>query len=237
MNVLITGASRGIGRSLALSFAAQKNTKRLFLLSRDEKKLIQLKEEITAEFSEVEIVLLPFSLEDETCFGAVQNELRKHIAHLDVLVNNAGYLLNRPFEQISLVDLERVYRINAHAPYLLVQCALPFLGGESRSHVVNIGSMGGVQGQSKFAGLSAYSPSKMALAGVTECLAEELKEKNIFVNCLALGAVNTEMLAEAFPGYQAPISSSQMAEYIAEFATSGHYFYNGKILPVASATP
>ena len=97
--------------------------------------------------------------------------------------------------------------------------------------------MGGFQGSAKFAGLSAYSSSKAAVVGLTECLAEELKDKDIFVNCLAIGAVQTEMLSEAFPGYEAPVSPKQMAEYIFDFAIKGSQFYNGKILPVSSSTP
>ena len=94
-----------------------------------------------------------------------------------------------------------------------------------------------LQGSAKFPGLTAYSSSKAAIAGLTECLAEELKDKNISVNCLAIGAVQTEMLEEAFPGYKAPLSPKQMAEYIFDFALKGHQYYNGKILPVSSSTP
>jgi NAD(P)-dependent dehydrogenase (short-subunit alcohol dehydrogenase family) len=97
--------------------------------------------------------------------------------------------------------------------------------------------MGGFQGAAKFPGLSAYSSSKAALAGLTECLAEELKSKNISVNCLAIGAVQTEMLAKAFPGYKAPLKPNQMAEFICNFALTGHTYFNGKIIPVASTTP
>jgi NAD(P)-dependent dehydrogenase (short-subunit alcohol dehydrogenase family) len=97
--------------------------------------------------------------------------------------------------------------------------------------------MGGFQGSAKFKGLSAYSSSKSALAGLTECLAEELKEKNIAVNCLAIGAVQTEMLNKAFPGYQAPLKANEMAAFISEFAVNGHKYFNGKIIPVSSSTP
>lgn len=97
--------------------------------------------------------------------------------------------------------------------------------------------MGGFQGSSKYPGLSYYSASKAAIACLTECLAVELKQFGIKVNCLALGAVQTEMLAEAFPGYAAPVSSEEMGEYIAGFALTGQKFYNGKILPVAVTNP
>jgi NAD(P)-dependent dehydrogenase (short-subunit alcohol dehydrogenase family) len=97
--------------------------------------------------------------------------------------------------------------------------------------------MGGFQGSVKFKGLSYYSASKAAISCLTECLANEFSESRISVNCLALGAVQTEMLNEAFPGYKAPVEAHEMAEFISEFALSGHKFFNGKILPVAVGTP
>jgi NAD(P)-dependent dehydrogenase (short-subunit alcohol dehydrogenase family) len=104
-------------------------------------------------------------------------------------------------------------------------------------HIVNIGSMGGYQGSVKFPGLSAYSASKAALHTLTECLALELNDLEIKVNCLAIGSAQTEMLETAFPGYQSPVMAFEMGKYIADFAITGHRFYNGKVLPVASTTP
>ena len=107
----------------------------------------------------------------------------------------------------------------------------------TNSHIVNIGSMGGFQGSAKFKGLSLYSAAKGAVAVLTESMAEEFKERGIKVNALALGAVQTEMLASAFPGYKAPLTAGQMAEFIADFALNGHKYFNGKILPVSLSTP
>jgi short-subunit dehydrogenase len=120
---------------------------------------------------------------------------------------------------------------------MLIQLLLPLMNKKNKSHILNIGSMGGFQGSSKFAGLSAYSSSKASLSVLTECLAEEFKTKNISVNCLALGAVQTEMLNLAFPGYKAPLTSKQMAKFICHFALTGHEYFNGKIIPVSSSTP
>jgi NAD(P)-dependent dehydrogenase (short-subunit alcohol dehydrogenase family) len=97
--------------------------------------------------------------------------------------------------------------------------------------------MGGFQGSDKFPGLSAYSVTKGTLSILTECLAVELQDKNIKVNCLCLGAVQTEMLNEAFPGLTAPVEASQMGTYISDFVINGHTFYNGKVLPVALQNP
>jgi NAD(P)-dependent dehydrogenase (short-subunit alcohol dehydrogenase family) len=117
----------------------------------------------------------------------------------------------------------------------LTRIALPYL--QKGSHVVTISSMGGIQGSLKFPGLSAYSSSKGAVITLSELLAEEYKELGIAFNVLALGAVQTEMLEEAFPGYQAPISAANMAQYIVDFTLTGNQYYNGKVLEVSSTNP
>ncbi|MBN1949767.1 MAG: SDR family oxidoreductase [Bacteroidales bacterium] len=233
MNVLITGASRGIGYALAKEFSRNGNS-RLFLMSRSESGLNNLREACQKINANVEIVTIPFDI-----VQLEQEELPEVIkeVHLDILINNAGLLINKPFEDLSAADILRMIQTNLLAPALLIRKSLVNLGGTSHSHIVNIGSMGGFQGSVKFKGLSMYSASKAALASMTECLAEELKAQNIVVNCLALGSVQTEMLEEAFPGYQAPVTSEEMAAFIADFAMNGHRFFNGKVLPVSASTP
>ncbi|MES2133940.1 MAG: SDR family oxidoreductase [Bacteroidota bacterium] len=227
MNVIITGASRGIGFELIQQFL--KNDATVFCLTRN---IEPLKSLANAKLHVHETDLASVeSMNDAIVF------IKQKAGAIDVIVHNAGSLVNKPYETISYTELERVYKINVFAPYYLTQQLLPLLGKEKRAHVVTISSMGGFQGSAKFAGLTAYSSSKAAIASLTECLAEELKEKNISVNCLAIGAVQTEMLAEAFPGYIAPLSPKQMAEYIFDFSLKGHHYYNGKILPVSSSTP
>lgn len=236
MHILITGASRGIGYELAKYFAVN-GAEKIFLLSRNHSKIQHLNKECLLLNPKIKIVELPFSLEDENSFDLIKKAVAKETNHLDVLVNNAGTLVNKAFDQITEKELKTVYAVNVFGPFRLIQTLLPFFGGEKRSHIVNIGSMGGVQGASKFPGLSAYTSSKMAIAGLTECLAEEFKDKNIFVNCLAIGAVQTEMLNEAFPGYKPPHEAHEMAEYIGDFALNAQRFINGKIIPVALSTP
>ena len=124
---------------------------------------------------------------------------------------------------------------NVMSHFKMIQYTLPLL--KSGSHIVNVGSMGGFQGSVKFAGLSAYSSSKAALHALSECLAYELAETGIKVNCLALGSAQTEMLEAAFPGYESPVLAFEMGKYIADFAKTGHKFFNGKVLPVAVTTP
>jgi len=154
---------------------------------------------------------------------------------VDVLINNAGKLINKPFLQTIQADFEAVYKVNVFGLANMIRTLLPKMNPSS--HVVNISSMGGINGTSKFPGLAAYSSSKGAVSILTELLAEEFKETGPFVNALALGAVQTEMLSEAFPGLDVPMDAKTMAAYIAQFALTGHRFYNGKVLPVSNTTP
>jgi NAD(P)-dependent dehydrogenase (short-subunit alcohol dehydrogenase family) len=134
-------------------------------------------------------------------------------------------------------ELERLYAVNVLAPLELSQGLVEVLRGDPPAHIVHIGSMGGFQDSAKFPGLVAYSSSKAALACVAQCLAEEFKDIGIRSNCLALGAVDTDMLRAAFPGYQAPVSAQAMGSYVADFALNGHNLFNGKVLPVGVTTP
>ncbi len=227
MNIVVTGASRGIGFELVKQFLNAGHT--VFCLTRNIEPL--------KDIAHSNLKSISTDLTSQDSMNAAVTFIKKQVAHIDCIINNAGSLVNKPYESISYDELQKVYQVNVFAPYYLTQQLLSILGKEKKSHVVNISSMGGFQGSAKFSGLSAYSSSKAAIAGLTECLAEELKDKNISVNCLAIGAVQTEMLAEAFPGYQAPLSPQQMAEYIFDFALKGYQYYNGKILPVSSSTP
>ena len=154
---------------------------------------------------------------------------------IDILINNAGSLINKPFAETTDEEFESVYRVNVFSVASLTRHFLQIIN--PKGHVVNISSMGGIQGSLKFPGLSAYSSSKGALITLTEMLAEEYAKTGPSFNALALGAVQTEMLAEAFPGYEAPLTAEQMGSYILDFALNGNQFYNGKVLPVSSSTP
>jgi 3-oxoacyl-[acyl-carrier protein] reductase len=229
--ILITGASSGIGYQTALLLSKMENVA-VVAIARNNVKLNKLKAE-----SGDKILTLTFDLEEKN-YKPIGDFLKvNNITALDGLIHNAGLLINKPFENISLEDLNRSYHVNVFAPYLLTQTLLPYLKSAPKAHVVTISSMGGVQGSMKYAGLSAYSSSKGALSLLTECLAVELEKDKIRVNCLALGSVQTEMLNEAFPGFKAPLEPKEMGEYISWFILNGHHYYNGKILPVAVTTP
>lgn len=237
MNIIITGASSGIGHELGRLFASDTNNK-VVIIARNRLKLEQLKRECTYQYPGAKIFPMVFDL----CNGDFEREFLRevlsHISTVDILINNAGYLVNKPFEELTAEDVDNVYKTNITSVFSLIKVLLPYMGkAEHPTHIVNISSMGGFQGSSKFPGLSAYSSSKAALASLTECLAEEFKDRNIAVNCLALGAVQTEMFSKAFPGAKAPLQPLQMAKYIMDFALNGAAYFNGKILPVSSSTP
>ena len=229
MNIIITGASRGIGLETAL-LLAQDPENRVLALSRNE---VGLKKLDSATKENLSYLIYDLT---QAPVAALQEKI-KWLGGVDILINNAGLLVNKPFASLTKADWQQSFEVNLFGVVELIQLVLPFLEKSENAHILNIGSMGGFQGSSKFPGLSAYSAAKGALACLTECLAEELKGQKIAVNCLALGAVQTEMLAEAFPGYQAPLSSAEMAKFMVYFSTEGHRFFNGKILPVAVSTP
>lgn len=228
---LITGASNGIGYETALALSKSEDTV-VVALARNAGKLEKLFQE-----SGNKIHPVVFDLEKDDPAILLDKLIELGITSLSGILHNAGLLINKPFAQITSEDLEKSYRVNVFAPYLITQTLLPLLKKSDRAHVVHISSMGGVQGSAKFSGLSVYSSAKGALTVLTECLSEELKEDKITVNCLALGAVQTEMLSQAFPGYKAPLQPNEMAEFISWFIVNGQKFFNGKILPVALTTP
>lgn len=232
--ILITGASQGIGFDTALELSRRKDH-HVIACSRNHERLQRLKEAAGGpDGGRLDIV--PFDLTDQADQGTLSEALRD-VQQIDVLINNAGLLINRPFAELSLADWRRMFEVNVFGVVGLIQFLLPKLRRSSGAHIVNIGSMGGFQGSSKFPGLSGYSAGKAALANLTESLAGELAGDGIRCNCLCLGAVNTEMLAAAFPGYDAPLNSEEMASFISYFALQGGRFFNGQVLPVALHDP
>ncbi len=236
MNILITGSSRGIGYELT-KIAAKQNGNRIIIISRNKNKLDLLAKECKSINSNSEVIPIGFDLGNSIEYTSLLNSISQEIDSLDIVINNAGFLIAKPFTEMNYLEDEQIFKVNVLGPMKLIRCCMPLLLKSSKAHIVNISSMGGVQGSVKFSGLSSYASSKAAIAVFTECLAEELKHTQIKTNCLALGAVATEMLAEAFPGYQASTTSLEMAEYIWNFATNGHNLFNGKIIPVSNSTP
>jgi len=228
MNIIVSGSSRGIGLELAKLFCKDKNNS-VIGISRHNKKYAEF-----FEFGE-NSKFIPFEYDLCSIQNNFKEKIAEHIKNVDILINNAGYLVNKPIEKLSDDDFDKMFNINIKSVFKIIQKLLPLFA--SNAHIVNISSMGGYQGSTKFKGLSLYSASKGALNTLTECLAEELKEHNIKINSLSLGAVNTEMLREAFPDYKASIQPFEMARFIKHFAENAHHYMNGKILPVSLTTP
>jgi 3-oxoacyl-[acyl-carrier protein] reductase len=228
MKYIITGTSRGIGKQLLI--IALKNGHQVISISRS-KTEIEISTKLVSNWTEI----IGDLTKDET-FNRLEKELSIWNS-VDVLVNNAGYLVNKPFEQLNITDFNLSYQLNILVPSLLMKMCIPFLKKSRIGKVINIGSIGGIQGSVKFPGLAFYSSSKGALATLTECLAEEYKTTNIHFNYLALGAVQTEMLEKAFPGFIAPVTPVQMADFIYHFSIYSADMINGKIIPVALSTP
>ena len=224
-NIIITGTSRGIGFELVHIFANQGHN--VLALSRNAQPVNNLHFENITSFA--------FDLNNQDDYKKVEVFIKSEWDQVDILINNAGTLLNKPFAETTFENFEQVYKTNVFGVAEMTRIVIPFMNKDS--HVITISSMGGVQGSVKFPGLAAYSSSKGAVISLTELLAEEYKETGPSFNVLALGAVQTEMLAEAFPGYQAPTTAKQMADYISNFALTGHQFYNGKLLQVSNSTP
>ena len=221
--IVITGAGKGIGKATAI-LAASKGYK-VIGLSRNIDKLKNIKN------------LYPYSIDitKEKSIKKATKTIKSKFSKIDILINNAGTLLNLPFIKSSIEEFKKVYEVNVFGLAEVTRLFLPLINNDG--HVINISSMGGVQGSSKFPGLSAYSSSKGAVITLTEILSEEYKNTGPAFNVLAIGAVQTEMLNQAFPGYKAPISPKDFAVYLLDFALTGHKFYNGKILPISSSNP
>lgn len=234
MNIIITGASKGIGYELVKILARHKGN-HIVAISRNGEALRKLQAEcmklnpdgkiLTAEFDLAQFEFYPFLLQK------IEGFMRK----CDILINNAGRLINKSIEKTALMEFDDVFNVNVKSVFFLTQTLLPIMS--KGTHIVNISSIGGYLGSKKYSGLSAYSASKGALTILSEAMAEEFREREISVNCLALGAVQTEMFEKAFPGVKALQTPASMAQFVADFAVSGQKYFNGKVIPVSVNVP
>jgi 3-oxoacyl-[acyl-carrier protein] reductase len=224
---LVVGASSGIGLEIVKKLSKNPYN---FIIA------LARKIENSSSFEGKENVLTKnFDLQSENVKSDLLNILASY-PQIDFLINNAGKLVNKPFLDLTKTEIFESYQVNVLSQFELIQAVLPKMLVEG-GHVVNISSMGAFQGSVKFAGLSSYSSSKAAFTNLTEMLAEEFKDSKVKFNCLCLGAAQTDMLEQAFPGYQAPVSAEKMAEYIVDFTQNTHQWINGKIIPVSLSTP
>lgn len=229
MNIIITGASSGIGYYTAESLSKLKENK-ILAIARNSENLKKLKSEAT----HANIFIFSFDLRSED-FKPIFSEVNKFLNEsegekIDVLINNAGLLIKKRFLDFELKDWQQTFNLNLFSTVKLIQGLYQFLNKKEGSHIVNIASMGGILGTQKFEGLSAYSASKAAVNSITESLAVEFIKDNIHVNSISPGAVQTEMLNNAFPGFKAKISPEMMGKFIADFAINSGKLLNGRLI-------
>ena len=224
-NIIITGTSSGIGFELVKIFA--NNGHNVLALSRNI--------EPTRDIKLSNIESIRFDINNNSDHKLLSEYISNHWTHVDILINNAGLLINKPFSETTTDDFNKVYSTNVFGVAEIINSILPF--AKKSSHIINISSVGGIQGSVKFSGLSAYSSSKGALITLTELLAEEYKDSGIIFNVLALGAVQTKMLEKAFPGYKASCTANDMAKYIYDFAMNSDCISSGQVVVVSDITP
>ena len=227
MNIVITGCSKGIGYELVKIWS---KNHMVYGISRNSEKLESLKSSLTNPAN--------FNYLTKDVVNLNQKDINDFIkdSKVDVLVNNAGHLINKPFSEIKYDEYRELMDVNFWGAFNLSQLLVKKLSN-ANGQIINISSMGGINYTSKFPGLSLYSSSKAALSVFTECLAVELQSEQIKVNALALGAVETEMLNNAFPGYVADTKAHEMASFIVEFAKSASNIINGQVIRVSKSNP
>lgn len=227
---LVTGSSKGIGLATSIALI-QKHGYTVIAVSRN---ISTTYLKLDASIKEA-MIPVDLDINDYSVYAKIKENLPAN-ATIDLLVNNAGLLINKPFSDTTADEAQRMMNTNILAPFLLTQYLYNNDLFGPNAHIVNISSMGGYQGSAKFSGLAIYSSTKSALNALSECLSVELNGK-ITVNALCLGAVNTEMLQQAFPGYEAPVTADEMGGYIAEFGVKQRRLFNGKVLAVALNDP
>ena len=230
MNIIVTGAGKGIGYELVKILCKHKQN-HILALSRKMNELKELVSDCHKQTPEAKITPYEFDLNQFDFYPFIAQRMEAILHKVDIIIHNAGRMVNKPFAKIEQGDFDEVYNVNIKAPFFFTQALLPLMN--KGGHIVMISSLGAIPGTKKFAGLSAYSSSKGALAILSQCLAEEMSDMDIHVNCLALGGAQTKMFEKAFPGAKAPQSPQQMAVFIADFAVNGQKYFNGKVLEVA----
>lgn len=188
---LVTGAGGGIGRAIAVKLS--KMGMNIALCGRKEEKLWATAE---ATGRPEDMVIIAGDLTDEAHLTGCVAIVKARFGRLDVLVNNAGMALNRPFAETSAEEFDSIMAINVRTPFLLTREALPLLKESDRATIVNIGSVVSYVG---YADQAAYSASKHALLGMTRALAREVWADGIRVHLIAPGGVDTDMIRIARP--------------------------------------
>ncbi len=190
--VVITGASRGLGRALALAYAQEGAS--LVISSRDAGSLDPVAEEVK-DAGEIEVLAVPADISRSTHVETLVSAAVEQFGRIDVLINNAGLLGPRvPIEEYPEDEWREVLEANLTGPFLLTKVTLPHMpeGGS----IINVTSGVSIEGRARW---GAYSVSKFGVESLTQILAAELGERGIRVNSVDPGSMRTEMRAAAYP--------------------------------------
>jgi 3-oxoacyl-[acyl-carrier protein] reductase len=190
--IIITGASKGIGRALALRLARANH--RLMLVGRNEDDLKKLVDECKVFENECAYTLIDLARPEAA--GIVISNCIEQFACLDVLINNAGVAYPCSVENTPVEQWDLMMAVNARAPFLLCKKAIPYLKQSQHASIINISSIVGRKG---YINQAAYTASKHALTGFTKALAKEVQPMGIRVHLLSPGGVATEMLKKTRP--------------------------------------
>ena len=220
--IVVTGTSSGIGHQICIQ--AAKMNFHVISVSRNIEPL--------KDIGGIESFAIDITTKDSVDEFIANLKSRK--IKIDILINNAGYLVSELFGDTTYDSFKKTFDVNVFGLAEITRSLIPIINSDG--HVINISSIGGVNGSKKFPGLSAYSSSKAAVIALTEVLAEEYQNGPSF-NVLALGAVQTKMLKEAFPDYNVETKPEEMAKYILDFAINGNKLFNGKLISVSNSNP
>ena len=220
--IVVTGTSSGIGHQICIQ--AAKMNFHVISVSRNIEPL--------KDIGGIESFAIDITNKDSVDEFIANLKSRK--IKIDILINNAGYLVSELFGDTTYDSFKKTFDVNVFGLAEITRSLIPIINSDG--HVINISSIGGVNGSKKFPGLSAYSSSKAAVIALTEVLAEEHQNGPSF-NVLALGAVQTKMLKEAFPDYKVDTKPEEMAKYILDFAINGNKLFNGKLISVSNSNP
>lgn len=226
VQVVVTGAGKGIGFTLCEVFSALGC------------EVVAISRQLKPSFKGQNIYHVQADIANvEATASQIDKLFPGDHSTLKVLIHNAGVLINKPFEMLTFEEMTTMNGVNYLYPMYLTQKLMPWLRKSKHAHTLYIGSMGGFQGSLKYPGLTVYGSTKAGGAGFIEGLASEFRGSGLYFNALSLGAVQTDMLKEAFPLLEESLDVETICNWIAKFALEGFKVMNGQNLPISLGNP
>jgi 3-oxoacyl-[acyl-carrier protein] reductase len=206
---IVTGASRGIGKAIAIALGREKM--RLALLARSTNQLQEVADKIHTFGGEA--IAVPCDLMNSDAVETSLKKIFQHFDSLDVLISNAGIFLEKPIADIKIEEWDRVLRTNLTATFLLCQSAFLKMKDQKGGRIIAIASSASTQG---FIHQGAYCASKHGLLGFTRCLSIEARPHNVHVHTICPGGVRTDLLKDTYMGKRCSEGSLIEPENIAD---------------------